>query len=191
MQTATTQSHRSGRRLRILLLPLEGLLVGCAPKSAVQAPVPVRGDPVRVTSGHHRVVYEFRELRADVLVVEKWDYSVSIPRASVDELEAVVWHRSRGSNALRGAAWGFGVGAAVGAILGAVAHPGCNPMFCLSQAETAAVSAGMFGGLGAPLGPIVGAISPTAVWAPVESSALEVNANASPGGLGLQLNWRP
>jgi hypothetical protein len=197
MTAATTQSHRPGRRSRILLLTVGGLLVGCAPKSAVRAPVPVRGDPVRVTTGDYRQVYEFKELRGDVLVLhsETSDDPLSIPLASVDELEAVVGHRSRG-NALRGAGWGLAVGAAVGAFLGsAMTQSSCDflEFFCSTAPaeENAAVGAIALGVLGAPIGLIIGAANRPAVWAPVDSTALQIQAHASPGGFGLQLSWQP
>jgi hypothetical protein len=196
MHPAPKQSHRPSRRSRILLLTLGGLLVGCAQKSGVQAPVPVRGDPVRVTTGDHREVHWFRELRGEVLVVRSGSGGdlLSIPLASVDGLEAVVAHRSRGSNALRGAAWGLGFGAGVGALLGLASGTSCGPndWFCTTPAGGAAIGALFLGGLGGPLGLIIGAANPTfPVWAPVEPSALEVRAHASVDGLGLQLSWRP
>lgn len=198
MHAAAARAHQGGRRLLTLPLAVAGLLLGsCAGKSGVQAPLPVRSDPVRVTIGDHRRVYEFRELRGEVLVLhsEGGDDPLSIPLASVDNLESVVGHRSRGSNALRGAAWGLVFGAGVGAGLGLASGSNpCSPNsgFCAAPEGDAAIGAIVLGRLGATLGLIIGiAHPPTPVWAPVESTALDVQAHASAGELGLQLSWRP
>jgi hypothetical protein len=194
MQAATTPSHRAGWRW--LPLALGALLVGCAPKSVSvvwTTPRPVRGDPVRVTTGDHREVYEFRQLGDDVLVVERGSGAdLSIPLASVDELEVVVGHQRR---TVLGGVVGLAVGAGFGALMGRRVFPECDPdqslqIMCLDDAEARTLGAVIAGGIGAGVGALIGS-KPTAVWAPVDSTALQIQAHASPGGLGLQLSWRP
>lgn len=193
MRAAATPSHRAGWRW--LLLALGALLVGCAPKSVSvvwTTPRLIRGDPVRVATGDHRDVYEFRELRGDVLVVKNGDDPVSIPLASVDGLEVVVGHQRR--TALGGVV-GFAVGAGFGALIGRRVFPGCDPdqwlrIMCLDDGEARTLGAIIAGGIGAGVGAIIGS-KPTAVWAPVDATAMQLQAHASAGGLGLQVSWRP
>jgi hypothetical protein len=193
MRAAATPSHRAGWRW--LPLALGALLVGCAPKSVSVVwtrPHPIRGDPVRVATGNHREVYEFRELRGDVLVVKNGDDPVSIPLASVDGLEVVVGHQRR---TVLGGVVGLAVGAGFGALMGRRVFPECDPdqslqIMCLDDAEARTLGAVIAGGIGAGVGALIGS-KPTAVWAPVDSTALQIQAHASPGGLGLQLSWRP
>lgn len=192
MHAAATPSHRAGRSSAILLFALGALLMGCAPKAGVQAPLPKRGDPVRVTTGDYTEVYEFREMRGDVLVVESksGENLLSIPLASVDELEAVVGHRSRAQNGIAGAGGGLLFGAGFGVLMGLVSSASCQGLLC-DPGFSAAIGAAGLGALGASLGLIFGTAGSTRVWAPVDSSALEVQAHASPGAVGLQLSWRP
>lgn len=193
MQAAKAETYPTMSRPLILPFILIGLVLGsCAPKAGVRAPLPVRGDTVRVTSGGRRAVHEFHELRGDVLVVESGDSLRRFPLASVDSLEALVGRRSRARNAVAGLGGGFLIGGGFGAVTGLVSSTSCQPddWFC-GPGFNAAAGAVVFGALGATLGLIVGTANPTTVWAPVESTALDVQADASTGGFGLRLSWRP
>lgn len=193
MQPVKKAAHQNPCRSLILPFSLVGLLAGaCGPKAMVRAPIPVPGDRVRVTTGDHRVVYEFREVRGDVLVVQSGDHLFSVPLASVDELEAVAEHRSRTQNAMAGAGIGLVVGGGVGALMGLALSSSCGPndWLCGDPAASAAVGAMGLGCIAVPLGLIIGTVSSTAVWRPVESTAFRVQAGAT-GGLGVVLRWRP
>lgn len=186
------QSHPAGRRWLILPLALGAVLVGCAPKAGVQAPLPVRGDTVRVTAGDYREVLTFQELQEGDLVLEGEGFVVNLPLDSIDGLETVVGHQRR---SILGALVGLGVGAGFGALMGRGVFAECAPddwlrISCLSDREARTVGAIIGGWVGAGVGILIGS-SPTAVWAPVDASSLKVQAQASAGGLGLQLSWRP
>lgn len=200
MQPATHQSRRVGRQSLVLSLTLGTVLTGCAPKSAMKAPLPVWGDSVRVTIGDHRAVHEFRELRGDVLMVQnpKGGGPLTIPLADVYDLEVVVGNNWAG-NVIGLGVIGLLVGTGIGAWLASSTSGGSceggDPCgigslgFSLGRAISLTV---VGGGVGMALGSAVGsAMRPEPIWAPVDSTALDVHAYLVPDGFGIQLSWRP
>jgi hypothetical protein len=140
----------------------------------------------------------------DTLTVMADGREVVVKRAEVRRVDYSLGRRSRGSNALRGAAIGLVIGAAMGAGIGAMdgddpdpvlrcppnddfglGSP-CGPLLTFSARDKAVMGGTVLGALGLALGGLTGAaVAPGERWRRAEEPSFALQPQRD--GLGLQV----
>ena len=152
-----------------------------APLTAIasqESPVVKPGDRVRIMApsvSRAPFAGTLVTLQTDSLVVQGGANTWRLSLASVERVEL---SRGRKSNVLLGAGIGLLVGAGIGAMIGS----GCDTELFATKGECIALGAGVFGGAGALVGAISGALTRTERWAEVPLDDLRISIMPRRGG---------
>jgi hypothetical protein len=173
-----------------LLLALAWLAAPCIGATA-QTPTLPPGARVRVTApayGSARQVGTVLALRGDTLVLQTAANpdTLLLPWSGVTGLEV---SRGRRRQVREGIGFGFLAGAAFGMLIGLA--DGDDPpdsFIAFSAGEKALFAGAVLGGIGAVVGGVLGAASPTDRWERVPLRSVEARVGAAPGGHGLALS---
>jgi len=186
-------ARRGCRAAWILALALS--VGGPSVALAQQGPRISRGDRVRVvttTWGGRASTATVEAVRPDTLVLGRsrpgGRESVVVPLTSIERLEVSV---GRKSNAGKGALTGAIVGGSLGLILGIAAWAGSDDGdFLQVGPEAVPVSVAFFGGGGAILGTLIGALSHSDQWSPVPLEDLQLGLGPVQGGVAVGASVR-
>lgn len=152
------------RSLSSLLIVLSCMVAG-VPSGAVSA-MPEPGTRVRFTARvpeRERWIGPFVSVAHDTVTVRDGERNgalVGVPTLHVVRFEI---SRGNGRNGLRGAGAGFAIGALLGAAVGSVGYSG-NDYLVSSAGGSALVGAVVLGTIGAAVGAVIGARSPSEHW---------------------------
>jgi hypothetical protein len=174
--------------VRSLALALSAVLL-LPPTSTLAAPpeAPDAEPRVRLTApevAKERLVGTLAAVEQDIirLRVDGEARPLTVRRDLVTKWEV---SRGRHSHVGRNAAWGLLGGVVVGTALIAATYEDDG---FFSAGEALAVGAGLFGGIGALLGALVG-VNKTESWDEVDSKSLQLAVIPAPRGVGVSLRW--
>ncbi len=170
---------------RVLIILTVILTVAPVVTVAAQQPLPLHpGDRIRamvpsLSSGP--LVGTVVAFQTDSLIVQGGTSTWHLSLASLTHLDV---SQGRRSHALLGAGIGLLVGAAVGVLIASDCDTVEGPF--ATQGQCTAVGAAVFGGAGALVGALTGALARTEQWAQVPLARLRMSLTPNPGG-ALQL----
>jgi hypothetical protein len=152
---------RSVASLLVFLLLLTNLsLAGAA------SGMPEPGARVRITvrlPKHERWTGSFVSLANDTVTIRDSDSTGVLVTVAAPQITRFEVSRGNRGSGMRGAGFGLLVGVAVGAVVGYAGYSG-DDYLVSSAGESAGAGAALFGFIGAGVGAVVGALTPSEHW---------------------------